>query len=192
MDFPLSPYDDHWTAFITQPLINMSNPDDLRSVFKDPSDIEIHQAQMYPQVVTVLLSTQCKQDPIMALPIDPQLTPMVPTVVYQPTSNYISITPIIPTNPLFPPSLRPQRPYCLGEDIMAVRRGTCFVRVEARDNDHYWITCQVYYTGVEFSTWVDWGLVIDPNPQDTLSQLDWVESLMWLWWGHLSELIRWS
>ena len=58
MDFPLSPYDDHWTAFITQPLINMSNPDDLRSVFKDPSDIEIHQAQMYPQVVTVLSITQ--------------------------------------------------------------------------------------------------------------------------------------
>jgi len=36
-----------------------------------------------------------------------------------------------------------------------VRRGTHFVRVEAQDRDHYWITCQVDYTGVEFSTQVD-------------------------------------
>jgi len=77
----------------------------------------------------------------------------------------------------------------LGEDIIVVRRGTYFVRVEARDHDHYWITCWVDYTGVEFSTQVDQGLVIDPNPQDMLSQLDQVGSLIQLWWGHLSELI---
>src|SRR5882724_8389634 len=29
------------TAFITQPSINMSNPNDLRSVFEDTSDIEM-------------------------------------------------------------------------------------------------------------------------------------------------------
>jgi len=63
-------------------------------------------------------------------------------------------------------------------------------QVEGRmDDDHYWITCWVDYTGVEFSTRVNWGLVIDPNPQDMLSRLDWVGSLMQLWWGHLSELI---
>jgi len=41
MDFHLSPYDHHFTAFIAQPSINMSNPDDLKSIFKDPSDIEM-------------------------------------------------------------------------------------------------------------------------------------------------------
>jgi len=41
MDFCLSPYDHHQTAFIAQPSINMSNPDDLKSVFNDPSGIEI-------------------------------------------------------------------------------------------------------------------------------------------------------
>ena len=88
----------------------------------------------------------------MALPIDPQPTPMVPTVISQPTSNDSTMTPIIPTDPLFPPHLGPQRPYHLGEDIMAVGRGTHFVRVEEQDHDHYWITCQMDYTGVEFST----------------------------------------
>jgi len=61
----------------------------------------------------------------MALPIDPQPTPMVPTVVSEltaPTSNNIAIAPIIPTDPLFPPCLQPQRPYHLGEDITEVGR----------------------------------------------------------------------
>jgi len=52
------------------------------------------------------------------------------------------------------------------------RKGTQFVRVEVRDHDHYWITCWVDNTGVKFMTQVDQGLVIDPNPQDDLSQLD--------------------
>ena len=44
----------------------------------------------------------------MALAIDPRPTPMVPTVVFEltaPTSNDITITPIIPTDPLFPQHL---------------------------------------------------------------------------------------
>jgi len=93
----------------------------------------------------------------MALLINPQPTPMVPTVVSElsaPTSNNIAITPIIPTDPLFPPCLRPQRPYHLGEDITEVGRGTCFIRVEEQDNDHYWITCRMDNTGVKFSTQV--------------------------------------
>src|SRR5882724_3705806 len=39
--FPSFTYDHHQTAFIAQPLINMSNPDDLKSLFEDPSDIEM-------------------------------------------------------------------------------------------------------------------------------------------------------
>jgi len=41
MDFHLSPYDHHQTAFIAQPSVNMSNPEDLKWIFKDPSDIEM-------------------------------------------------------------------------------------------------------------------------------------------------------
>ena len=68
---------------------------------------------------------------------------------------------------------------------MVLGRGTWFVRVEARDFNHYWITCQVDNTGVKFMTQVNWHLVIDPDPQDMLSWLDWVGSLIWLWWVHL-------
>src|SRR5882724_2706790 len=41
MDFCLSPYHHHQTACITQPSINMSNPDDLKYRFEDSSDIEM-------------------------------------------------------------------------------------------------------------------------------------------------------
>src|SRR5882724_10485206 len=147
------------------------------------------------QSIRSLQSTQHQQFPIMALPIDPQPTPTVPTVVSElsaPASNNIAITSIIPTNPLFPPCLQPQRPYHMGEDIMEVRRGTHFIRVEDRNDIYYWITCRMDHTGVEFSMRVGQDLVIDPNPQDMLSRLAQVGSLMQLWWGHLSELIRWS
>ena len=97
----------------------------------------------------------------MALPVVPQLT-----------HNNNPIVLIIPTDPLFPPQQLPKRPFHLGEDIMVVGRGTQFVRIEVRDQDHYWITCQVDNTGIEFTTQVDQLLVIDPDPQEVLVWLD--------------------
>src|SRR5882724_9970600 len=114
----------------------MSDPEGLKSVFKDPLDLEMDDlAKPNPilklqWLIRSLQSTQRKQCPIMALPID---TPMVPTVVSElsvPASNNIAIAPIIPTDPLFPPCLQPQKSYHLGEDITEVRRGTHFIRVE--------------------------------------------------------------
>src|SRR5882724_4044408 len=114
----------------------MSKPDALRSIFKDLTDLEMDNlAKPNPilrlkQSIQSLQATQCQQFPIKGLPIDPQPTLMVPTVVSKlsvPASNNIAIAPIIPTNPLFPPCLWPQRPYHLGEDIMEVRRGTFFI-----------------------------------------------------------------
>jgi len=65
MDFHHLPYNHHQTAFITQPSINMSNPDDLKSIFEEPSDIKMEdldgrppQAQMYPPVETIFSITQ--------------------------------------------------------------------------------------------------------------------------------------
>src|SRR5882724_5470932 len=119
----------------------MSDPDAFKSIFEDPSDLEMDElAKPNPilklqQSIRSLQSTRCEQCPIMALPID--CTPMVPTVVSElsvPASNNIVIAPIIPTNPLFPPHLQPQKPYHLGEDIMEVRRGMHLIRVEDRDD----------------------------------------------------------
>ena len=63
----------------------------------------------------------------MALPIEPRPTPTVVSELTATTSNDITITSIIPTDPLFPPRLRPQRPYHVREDIMEVGRGTRFI-----------------------------------------------------------------
>ena len=41
MDFHLSIYNHHQTALISQPLIIMSNSDVNKSIFEDPSDIEM-------------------------------------------------------------------------------------------------------------------------------------------------------
>src|SRR5882724_2882968 len=112
----------------------MSNPDALRSVFKNPLYLEINNlAKLKPilrlkqsiQSIRSLQATCRQQCPIMALPIDPQPTPTVPTVVSKlsvPASNNIAIASIIPTDPLFPPHLQPQRPYHVGEDITEVGR----------------------------------------------------------------------
>src|SRR5882724_4339430 len=110
MDFHLSLYDYHQTAFIAQPSINMSNPDDLKSIFEDSSDIEMEDiskpnctfklSQSLQSLKSIQSTNQCEQCPIMEWPVVPQITPMAPTVVSQPTSNDITIAPIIPTNPL--------------------------------------------------------------------------------------------
>src|SRR5882724_8678169 len=123
----------------------MSDPDALRSVFKDPMDLKMDNLTKPNPILRLkwsirsLQSTRCQQCPIMALPIDPQPTPMVPIVVSKlsvPASNNIAIASIIPTDPLFPPHLRPQRPYHLGEDIMDIGRGMCFIRVEDQDDNN--------------------------------------------------------
>src|SRR5882724_11110365 len=159
----------------------MSDPDALRSIFEDHLDLEMDNlAKPKPilrlkqsiQSIQSLQATHRQQCPIMALPIDPQPTPTVPTVVSKfsaPASNNIAIASIIPIDPLFPPRLRPQRPYHVGEDITEVGRGTHFISVEDRDDIYYWITCRMDHTGVEFSMQVGRYLVINPNPQDMLS-----------------------
>src|SRR5882724_11078168 len=141
----------------------MSNSDALRSEFEDPLDIEMDNLikpnpililKRSIQSIQSLQATHHQQCPIMALPIDPQPTPTVPIVVYKlyvPASNNIANTSIIPTDPLFPPHLRPQRPYHVGEDITEVGRGTHFIRVEDQNDIYYWITCRMDNTGVEFS-----------------------------------------
>src|SRR5882724_6061854 len=134
----------------------MSDPEALKSILEDPSDLEMDDlAKPNPilrlkWLIQSLQSTQHEQCPIMALPIEPQTTPMVPTVVSKlsaSASNNIAIAPIIPTDPLFPPCLQPQRPYHLGEHITEVGRGMHFIRVEDRDDNYYWITCQKDNTG---------------------------------------------
>src|SRR5882724_1497858 len=95
----------------------MSDPDALRSIFKDPMDLEMDNLTKPNPILRLkwliqsLQSTQHEQCPIMALPIDPQPTPTVSTVVSKlsaPASNNIAIAPIIPTNPLFPHIYNPK------------------------------------------------------------------------------------
>ena len=78
----------------------------------------------------------------------------------------------MPINPFFPPCPQPKKPYCLGEDISEMGTGTRYVGIKYRDPECYWITCRMDNTGVEFTTWVARDFVINPEPQDMISQID--------------------
>ena len=90
------------------------------------------QAQMHPQIDTVCLIT-----PVYSTWAVPHHSTSHWSSAYSYgthcgfqaycTSNDIAITSSIPTDPLFPPCPRPQRPYHLGEDIMEVRRAMHFM-----------------------------------------------------------------
>ena len=79
--------------------------------------------------------------------------------------------PKTPIYPLFPPCSRPKK-YHLGEEISEMGMGTRYVGIEYRDPECYWITCCMEYTGVKLAIWVARDLVIDPDPQDMISQID--------------------
>ena len=95
------------TTSPTQPLINMSNPDDLKSVFEDPSNIEMEDLPKPKCTLQLKQSFQSLKSTWTIL--QQQSSIMAPTVVSQPSLNDITITLIIPTNPLFPPCLWAQR-----------------------------------------------------------------------------------
>ena len=53
-----------------------------------------------------------------------------------------------------------------------------FVSIEAQDPQYYWITCHMDNMVIEFTTWVDHFIVINPDPQDVLSWIDQVGQLI--------------
>jgi len=91
----------------------MSDPDALRSIFEDHSDLEMDNlAKPNPilklkqslRSIQSLQTSRHQQCPIMALPIDFQPTPTVTPVVSElavPVYNNVAIASIIPTDPLF-------------------------------------------------------------------------------------------
>jgi len=180
----------------------MSDPDALRSIFEDHSDLEMDNltspipssewnSQFGQFDHSRLLTTAV---PIMALPLILSLLLRYP--LWFP--SFLHLHPIIlPSLPLFQLTHYSLHVYNLKDHIMwrrhhGSREGNTLYQVEDRNDIYYWITCCMDHTGVEFSMRVGWDLVIDPNPQDMLSRLARVGSLMWLWWGHLSELVQWS
>src|SRR5882724_5846772 len=130
----------------------MPHPDTDKSYFYDPSDIEMEDLPTQPKHTLRITSSlhslksirstmRLRQCPIRALPQVPQLSP-----------NDMPRIPKMPIDPFFPPCPHPKKPYCLGEDISEMGMGTRYVGIEHRDPEHYWITCRMDNTKVEFAT----------------------------------------
>jgi len=92
-------------------------------------------------ITPVIRRGQC---PIIALPIDPQ--PLLHThcgfQAFCTASNNISITPIIPIDPLFPPWSMDPKDHIMWERTAWERREMNIIRVEDQDDNYYWITCK--------------------------------------------------
>src|SRR5882672_3683620 len=117
----------HCTAYISSHSIIMLSPYSETSFFEDPSDIEMDELPLPKWPIQIKKSLRSirsafKHDctPVKEIPGIPQLA------LYD-----NPITPNIPIDPLFPPSLRPKQPYHLGEDISEIGTGTRFVGIEA-------------------------------------------------------------
>jgi len=135
-----------------------------KSVFEDSSDIKME--DLYKSTIPSSWKSPYNHSSLF----DWQSTQTVPhpccysantyalTVVSEPALNDIAISPLIPTDPLFPLCLWPQSPYHLGEDILEVGRGTHCGRVEARDHDHY--GSPAISTTQELSSHLSWPEVL--------------------------------
>src|SRR5882672_7819438 len=95
----LSPQDHNQTVYVPQPSIIIKNPNDIKSFFEDPSDIEMDDfslpkwpLQIKQSIWSIPSAFQHYHTPIKELPGIPLLI-----------INDNPITPNIPINPLFPP-----------------------------------------------------------------------------------------
>src|SRR5882724_1317523 len=171
------------TAFV-----HMPHPETNKSIFEDPSDIEMDELPARPtntlqnksslHSLNAIRSTmRLGKCPIRALPQVPQLSPYnMPRI------------PQMPIDPFFPPRPHPKKPYHLGEDISEMGTGTRYGGIKYRDPERYWITCRMDNTGVEFATWVARDFVIDLDPQDMISWINRVGMLLGVWSGRLLGL----
>src|SRR5882672_8277016 len=100
MYFHCLPHDHHQTVYVPQPSIIMSNTNDTKSFFNDPSDIEMDDFPLLKQPLRIKQSLQSIQSafqhdhsPIKALPVVPQLplttTPSLP--IYLSTLSSLNV-----------------------------------------------------------------------------------------------------
>jgi len=121
----------------------MSDPDALRSIFEDPTDLEMDNLtkpnpilRLKGQLITLVYSMQASAQswhfPLI-LSLLQQYPLWFPRFVCLHPIIFPSL-PLFQTNPLFPSMSMTPKTISFGEDIMEVRRGMHFIRVEDRDD----------------------------------------------------------
>ena len=93
-----------------------------------------------------------------------------------PLSSYPPISPseidcqYIPTDPLYLPRYRPERPFHLGEDISRTGAGTRYIRITARDPTLAYISLHQDTTLSHYSQPFPQDDVIDPETRNVLKR----------------------
>jgi len=150
----------HQAVYVPQPLIIMQNPNDIKSFFKEPSDIEMDDfslpkwpLQIKKSLQSIWSAFQHDHTPVKALPGVPLSTlndnPSLPIFLSTLSSLHIY----------------DQATISFRKRYFRDGKGTRFVSIEAQDPQYYWINCHMDDTGIRFAMRVDHCLVIDPNPK---------------------------
>ena len=96
----------------------------------------------------------------------------------------------IPTNPLYLPRYRPERPFRLGEDISRTGAGTQYIGITARDPTLAYISLRQDTTLSHYSQPFPPDDVIDLETRNVLKRCTRVGRAAWLLWKEIVLLFR--
>ena len=113
-----------------------------------------------------------------------------------PLSSYLPMSPseidcqYIPTNPLYLPCYRPERPFHLGEDISRTGAGTQYIRITARDLTLAYVSLHQDTTLSHYSQPFPLDDIIDLETHNVLKRCMRVGRVAWLLWKEIVLLFR--
>ena len=113
-----------------------------------------------------------------------------------PLSSYPPMSPseidrqYIPTNPLYLPCYRPERPFHMGEDISRTGAGTRYIGITAQDLTLAYISLRQDTTLSHYSQPFPPDDIIDPETHNVLKRCMRVGRAAWLLWKEIILLFR--
>ena len=113
-----------------------------------------------------------------------------------PLSSYLPMSPseidrqYIPTDPLYLPRYRPERPFRLGEDILRTDAGTQYIGITAWDPTLAYISLHQDTTLLHYSQPFPPDDIIDPETRNVLKRCTRVGRVAWLLWKETVLLFR--
>ena len=113
-----------------------------------------------------------------------------------PLSSYLPMSPseidrqYIPTDPLYLPCYRPERPFRLGEDISRMGAGTRYIGITARDPTLAYISLCQDTTLSHYLQPFPPDDIIDPETRHVLKRCTRVGRAAWLLWKEIVLLFR--
>ena len=162
---------------------------------------------MAPQITSAIVSSptsslNCIVDipkppsSVHTRPLKSSISSSTNNLLPPPLSSYPPMSPseldhqYIPTDPLYLPHYRPEKPFCLGEDISRTGAGTRYIGITARDPTLAYISLRQDTTLSHYSQPFPLDDVIDLETCNVLKRCTRVGRVAWLLWKEIVLLFR--